>query len=182
MPVPLSGRGVAVAALGVLAALAAAANLTPVAAGSNQGHDAMHGHDMSTMHQPETFWFGAPGKLAEVDRTIRVNANDIAFDPPAVEVKAGETMRFIVTNASEVEHEFTLGDAKTQEEHRAEMAGMTGDMAAMHLNHHDANTVFLEGGETREIVWRFAKAGQIEFACNVPGHYESGMKGTIAIR
>jgi uncharacterized cupredoxin-like copper-binding protein len=183
MPIPLSARGVTVAALGVLAALAAAANLTPVAAGSNQGPEAMHRHDMSTMHQPEeTFWFGAPGKPAEVDRTIRVKASDISFDPPAVEVKAGETVRFIVTNASEVEHEFTLGDAKTQEEHRAEMAGMTGDISAIHLDRHDANAVLLKGGETREIVWRFAEAGQIEFACNVPGHYESGMKGTIAIR
>jgi uncharacterized cupredoxin-like copper-binding protein len=25
------------------------------------------------------------------------------------------------------------------------------------------------------------QAGQIEFACNVPGHYEAGMKGVAAI-
>ena len=54
------------------------------------------------------------------------------------------------------------------------------DMAAAHGD--DANAVFLKAGETRELVWRFGKAGRIEFACNVPGHYEAGMKGTVSIR
>ncbi|MDR3494501.1 MAG: hypothetical protein P4L82_07850 [Ancalomicrobiaceae bacterium] len=29
--------------------------------------------------------------------------------------------------------------------------------------------------------WRFAQAGAIEFACDVPGHYEASMKGTLAV-
>jgi uncharacterized cupredoxin-like copper-binding protein len=180
MPMPLlTARGLTVAAVGALAAFAATATLTPVAAGSSLGPHPMQGHDMMTMH-PGSFWFGAPGKATDVDRTIRVNANDISFDPPALQVKAGETVRFVVTNASDVDHEFTLGDTKTQEEHRTEMAAMA-DVAAGRA-HGDSNAVFIKGGETREIIWRFAKVGQIEFACNVPGHYESGMKGTIAIR
>jgi uncharacterized cupredoxin-like copper-binding protein len=179
----LTARGLTIAAAGALAAfaaLAATATLTPVAADSSRAAHPMQGHDMTTMDHSGAFWFGAPGKATDVDRTIGVRANDISFDPPALQVRAGETVRFIVTNASDVEHEFTLGDARTQGEHRAEMAAMT-DMEASHAHGDDANAVFLKGGETREIVWRFAKAGQIEFACNVPGHYESGMKGTIAI-
>jgi uncharacterized cupredoxin-like copper-binding protein len=58
------------------------------------------------------------------------------------------------------------------------MAGM--DMGQAH--HDDANAVFLKSGETKELVWKFGKAGQIEFACNVPGHYEAGMKGVVAIQ
>jgi uncharacterized cupredoxin-like copper-binding protein len=155
--------------------------MTPVNAGSMQHQDMSHNHSGKAREHAATFGFGAPGRAAHVDRIIRVKAGDISFDPTAVEVKAGETVRFVVTNASEIEHEFTLGDTKTQEEHRAEMAAMT-DMAAGHAHGDDPNAVFPKGGETREIFWRFAKAGQIEFACNVPGHYESGMKGTIAIR
>ena len=182
MPIPFAAsRTTAAVVAGAAAALAALASLNASAAGQMQGHDMEHHKSIMDAHHGSIFWFGAPGKAADVDRTIRVTANDISFEPPAIEVKAGETVRFLVTNASDVEHEFTLGDAETQEEHRAEMTQMA-DMAAEHAHDRDPNAVFLKGGETSEILWRFAKSGQVEFACNVPGHYESGMKGTIAIR
>jgi uncharacterized cupredoxin-like copper-binding protein len=58
-----------------------------------------------------------------------------------------------------------------------EMMGGGGAMAAMH---EEPNAVYLKPGETKELLWRFAKTNELEFACNVPGHYESGMKGSIA--
>ena len=51
------------------------------------------------------------------------------------------------------------------------------DMAAAHAHDDDPNAVFLKGGETKEIIWRFAKAGRMEFACNVLGHYEVRHEG-----
>jgi uncharacterized cupredoxin-like copper-binding protein len=51
------------------------------------------------------------------------------------------------------------------------------------MQHHDhPNAVMVKPGRTRELVWRFTRAGAFEYGCNVPGHYESGMKGTIAVR
>lgn len=41
------------------------------------------------------------------------------------------------------------------------------------------NSVLLEPGQSEEIVWRFSKKGNIEFACNVPGHYQAGMYGDV---
>jgi uncharacterized cupredoxin-like copper-binding protein len=176
MPVPFfAARGSLVAA-GVLSVLAATA-----ARGHSMRENGMAPGSMPGHHHSDSLWFGAPGAASKVDRTIRVEVKDLSFSPPAVEVKPGETVRFIVSNTSEVEHDFTIGDSKTQDEHGAEMADMA-DMAAEHAHHPDPNAVFLKGGETKEIVWRFGKAGQIEFGCNVPGHYEAGMKGTIAIR
>ena len=29
----------------------------------------------------------------------------------------------------------------------------------------------IEPGKAGEVIWKFAKAGSLEFACNVPGHY-----------
>ena len=44
--------------------------------------------------------------------------------------------------------------------------------------HDDPNSVLLNPGETKELVWRFEQAGlSLEFACNVPGHYQAGMVG-----
>ena len=36
-------------------------------------------------------------------------------------------------------------------------------------------------GETAEIVWTFPAHAALEFACNVPGHYDSGMVGKIKL-
>ena len=47
------------------------------------------------------------------------------------------------------------------------------------LSHSHANSVIVEPKKTGEIVWKFSKNIILEIACNVPGHYESGMYGQI---
>ncbi len=67
---------------------------------------------------------------------------------------------------SKMDHsKMEMGDAKKAE--------------GMAMRHDDPNTVMLAPGESREMVWKFTRAMQIEFACNMPGHYESGMLGRI---
>ena len=139
------------------------------------------GHSTTSSRHATAFAFGAPGKAAAVDRTVRIKACDVSFDVSSVTVKAGETVRFIVANEGAADHEFTLGDAAIQVAHRQEMLEMA-DMDMGHAHHGDANAVFLKSGQTKELVWRFGKAGRIEFACNVPGHYEAGMKGAIVVQ
>ena len=62
-----------------------------------------------------------------------------------------------------------------------EMKKMQASMG--HGMHDDPNSVLLEPGKSGEIVWTFPKDADvaIEFACNVPGHYQSGMVGSVAI-
>ena len=43
----------------------------------------------------------------------------------------------------------------------------------------DPNGKRVEPNKSAEILWRFTKAGTFEFACLIPGHYETGMKGTV---
>lgn len=63
-----------------------------------------------------------------------------------------------------------------QDEHAAEMAGDNAHMD-------DADNVFtLEPGESHEMTWTFTSAGELLFGCHQPGHYESGMVGTITVR
>jgi len=51
----------------------------------------------------------------------------------------------------------------------------------MPMKHDDPNSVLLEPGETKELVWTFPKEATLEFACNIPGHYQAGMVGHIDI-
>ncbi len=50
------------------------------------------------------------------------------------------------------------------------------------MAHTDPNSVLLEPGTSAEIVWKFDTDARLEFACNVPGHYQLGMKGKFFIQ
>jgi uncharacterized cupredoxin-like copper-binding protein len=50
-----------------------------------------------------------------------------------------------------------------------------------HEMHEEANSVLLEPGKTGEIVWTFPSHAKLQFACNIPGHYQSGMQGEIKL-
>lgn len=149
------------------------------------GHDhgsADHGHP----HRAD-FAAGRPGEPGEVDRTIRIAAEDIDFSEERIEVDAGETVRFVITNTGELVHDFTIGTVEAQADHREEMAEMLAqkpDPASLITAHHHAgaNAVMLAPGETKELIWIFEQASDVEFACNVPGHYEAGMHGEIGVR
>ena len=67
-----------------------------------------------SIRQFASFSFGAVGKAAAVGRALRIKAQDVGLDVPAVEVKAGETARFVVSNASATDQEPSLGDVETQ--------------------------------------------------------------------
>lgn len=58
---------------------------------------------------------GVPGKAKEVSRTIEVEMTetedgDMIFRPAKLEIKRGETIRFVISNTGEPEHEFVLDD------------------------------------------------------------------------
>lgn len=127
--------------------------------------------------------FGHPGTAQDVDRTIRIVAGDTVFDRKLIEVSAGETIRFVIENKGELLHEFTIGTLQMQKAHQREMAKMTerGEITASAISgtsgHMHPNSVLIEPGKTKEIIWTFSRAGKLEFGCNIPGHYEAGMRG-----
>ncbi len=43
--------------------------------------------------------------------------------------------------------------------------------------------IIIAPGETAELVWTAPEsAGELEYACNIPGHYEAGMSGNIDLQ
>lgn len=134
-------------------------------------------HAAADAHDRGSFAFGKPGDARKVDRTIRIKALDtMRYDKRMLTVRAGETVRFIVTNAGRIRHEFVIGDAAEQREHEQEMQGMPG-MAMPD----EANGIGLAPGQTKSIVWQFAGPGTVELACHEPGHFEAGMRSDIRV-
>ncbi len=120
---------------------------------------------------------GEPADAGQASRSIEVTTgNSMAFDPASIQVAAGETVTFVVTNAGQAVHEFTLGDAAMQREHADAMAHMPAGMA-----HELPNSITMQPGETKRLTWSFVQAGTLEYACHEPGHFDAGMRGQIAV-
>jgi len=61
---------------------------------------------------------GQPGKASRVTCAIRMEALDtMRYAPAKLTVKSGQTVRFIVTNAGKLKHEFAIGDVEEQRQH-----------------------------------------------------------------
>jgi len=128
------------------------------------------------------FSFGRPGKATQAKRVVRLIASDVKFDRKILNFRVGETVKFVVVNTGEGDHEMTIGDKATQLAHRREMEKMMANGGMKHHGHGHPNATYLKPGKTRTIVWTFTKPGSFEFGCNIPGHYEAGMKGRIIVR
>ncbi|MEJ8570515.1 cupredoxin family protein [Microbaculum marinum] len=145
-----------------------------VGAGSHSGGHGSSGSDSHGM------MVGAPGSPSDVTRTIRVEMLEtedgrMIFKPDNLAFKRGETIRFSIVNKGELEHEFVLDEMARNAEHKELMQKFP------EMEHDDPNSVRLEPGETGEIIWTFTNDGGFEFACLVPGHYESGMHGKVSV-
>jgi uncharacterized cupredoxin-like copper-binding protein len=98
------------------------------------------------------------------------------FVPDWIEVRRDEQIRFKLTNGGVLEHEFVLG-SKAENMAHAEM------MKAMpQMQHDDPNGKLIASKARGEIVWKFTTAGEFEFACLIPGHYDAGMHGTVSVK
>ena len=146
-------------------AAAVLAALFPVLASANGTHE----HTSASVD-------GHLGTADATTRTIAITASEMAFNRAQVDYRAGETIRFRVTNTGELAHEFVIATSVEHVEHRAEMAAMT-DMGGM--NEDAPNAIMLQPGETKDLVWQFGDAMDMEFACDIPGHAESGMIGAF---
>lgn len=173
----------------------------PGAALAQMDHSHHHGHAAAPAPAAAAAASaGQPGKATAATRTVQIEIGDNFFNPEKLDVKQGETVRFVLVNKGEFLHEFNIGTAASHAQHQKKMAmmvdhgmltatGINKDMAHMdhsamgmaHMDHADPNSVLVEPGKTAELVWTFGQSGTLEFACNMPGHYEAGMVGKIGV-
>ena len=119
---------------------------------------------------------GKPGVAGKVNRTMTVEmTDDMRYTPSNIRVKQGETVRFIVKNKGQVKHELSLGTPQELLEHLEQMKKFPD------MEHDEPSKVTLAPGKQGEIIWQFSKAGTVNFACLMPGHFEAGMKGAIKV-
>ena len=139
---------------------------------------------------------GEKGDPNNVDKIIEIKMYDNYFEPSEIKIIKNQTIKFIVHNHGEFVHEFNIATKEMHLKHQPEMMKMIEkgilqpnkiDKKKMmelakkdhSLGHSHANSVLLEPSKSAELIWKFSSDIDIEAACNVPGHYESGMVSKI---
>jgi uncharacterized cupredoxin-like copper-binding protein len=133
-------------------------------------------------HKHKTAAIGEPGKATAKTRTVQITLGDNYYEPASLTVKAGETVRFVLKNTGQLLHEFNIGTAAMHAEHQEQMAMMMdhGMLTPTGINQTMTNMDHANmPGKTKELVWKFSRTADLEFACNMPGHYQAGMVGKV---
>lgn len=145
---------------------------SPAVLAHSQAHE---GHHAQATIKEQTPW-GIAGDAGEVDRTIEIRMTDrMRFTPDRLQVRQGETIRFVQHNDGKMLHEFVIGTRQTLDEHAAMMLRFPG------MEHDEPYMAHVSPGQAGEMIWTFNRAGEFDFACLIAGHYQAGMVGTIHV-
>ena len=139
---------------------------------------------------------GEEGNMSEVSKVIEVKMYDNYYEPSEFKINKNQTIKFIVYNYGELVHEFNIATKEMHLKHQQEMMKMVvneiivggkidkNKMKEMSktdhsMSHSHSNSVLLEPNQSAELIWKFNTDSSLEAACNIPGHYESGMVAKI---
>lgn len=154
-------------------ALASLASITTLVLAHGDAAHRKAGAAAITMEQKP---WGIAGERKSARRTIEIGMTDeMRFVPERIEVRLGETIRFVHRNDGKVLHEFVLGTKAELDEHAAMMKKFPG------MEHDEPYMAHVAPGKKEEIVWQFTKPGEFYYACLLPGHFEAGMIGRIVV-
>jgi len=140
-------------------------------------HEKAHhgGKKAAAVKKEQTEW-GIAGEAKAADRVVKIKMLDtMRFAPDSIEVKQGETIKFVVINSGRMLHEIVIGSHKELNAHAALMAKFPG------MKHEESYMAHVASGKIGQIVWTFNRVGEFMFACLIPGHYQAGMVGKIKV-
>ena len=152
----------------------------------------------TTAYSASMNMIGEKGDPNKIDRVVNIKMYDNYYEPNVIKIKKGETIKFVVENLGDLVHEYNIGTKEMHIKHQPEMQKLIDHeillvdkidkvkmkkMSKMDhsLGHSHANSIMLEPKKTGEIIWKFTKDINLEMACNIPGHYETGMFGNFIL-
>lgn len=123
---------------------------------------------------------------------VKVVMGENYFQPSTVRVKAGQPLRIEVVNEGQIAHALMVGrelerltwepGQRLQQDFfsgielvHSEQSAFVGTARGTEL------TVYPRGAATLVLTVPEGKKGEWEIGCLIPGHYESGMRGTFAV-
>jgi len=129
----------------------------------------------ATVKKEQKEW-GIAGDAKAAKRTVEIKMSDtMRFTPDKLDVRQGETIRFVLKNDGKMMHELVIGTKKELDEHAKLMEKFPN------MEHDEPYMAHVAPGKAGEIIWTFNRAGEFDFACLIAGHYSAGMRGVIRV-
>jgi uncharacterized cupredoxin-like copper-binding protein len=129
---------------------------------------------------PAHYSAGEPGDPKKPARTVKVamieKGKEMLFEPSIIQVRKGEQIRFVLDNEGTENHEFVVATRTENRKHAEEMKRYPD------MEHDDPNAKRILPFMNGELVWKFTKSGEFEYACLIPGHLAAGMLGKIIVK
>ena len=121
--------------------------------------------------------WGIAAEPKEAKRTIEIRMSDnMRFTPNHLDVTEGDTLRLRAANRGQLLHEIVIGTPEELQAHAEMMKKHPG------MEHDEPYMAHVPAGKRGDITWTFNRAGDFEFACLIPGHFDAGMRGTIRVK
>ena len=106
------------------------------------------------------------------ERTVELTVHHSRFSLEELQVRPGETIRFVLRNTDPIPHELIVGDESVQDIHERGTESHHGERPG---------EVSVAPGATAVTTYRFGAGGRLLFGCHLPGHWAYGMRGTITV-
>jgi uncharacterized cupredoxin-like copper-binding protein len=163
---PIAQRRTGLALVGAFIASVALA----VTGSQSYAHTSSHGSAAA---------YGVPGDPKKPARTVEITMIDgpgmMKYEPSRIEVRQGEQVRFVMKNHGQLDHEFILATFEENAAHAKEMEKNP------EMEHDEPNMKRLKPEAGADVLWRFTKVGEFQYACLIPGHMQAGMKGVVIV-
>lgn len=134
--------------------------------------------------------------IAARAQTVTLTMTDFQYAPKTVSVKPGTAVELVLINKGAIQHEFMLypppgsmGMEMDMDKYGAENTYFKdiGPIVVVYPGKKPSTSsrlerVMVDPGQTVTLKFVAKKAGTIEFACHITGHYEAGMKGSLTVK
>ena len=111
---------------------------------------------------------------ATADSALRFTTTEFAFAPMTATAKAGK-LTLTLVNDGKVPHELVLLKTKEKADSLKVKTGRVSEAASV------GEVSETAAGATKSTTLTL-KPGAYVFVCNIPGHYQDGMRGTLTVR
>jgi uncharacterized cupredoxin-like copper-binding protein len=122
---------------------------------------------------------GSPGGEAEGDAALMIEMGDYYFDPQDATAAPG-SVSITVDNVGTVEHELVIFRTDVDPGSLDVVGGRIDEGALEESGAEEIGELEAESGESETQTFDL-DAGQYIMICNLEGHYEQGMWGTITV-
>ena len=111
-------------------------------------------------------------------RIVRLVALNFGYEPTRIEVRRGETVRFIVENQTDLPHEVFIGSPDDQAGHA--QAHQAAGPSVVKLEDEGPAALSIPPNGTGQLESTFDDPAVTVIGCHLAGHWESGMRAEIA--